>query len=174
MRHILLALPLLLAACGGQESGSNGSDGVDKQVEPVRQQGVPENLVDDQRNEAVPLEPPPAPGASATPARLSAFPPGFRGRWGLVAADCEAGRADNKGLMEVGATTLRFYESRGRVTGVDRLGPGRYAVSMAMTGEGQNWTARETFSLGGANALNRFAAADAGGALSYTRCPDQT
>ena len=63
----VLALPLLLAACGGQESGSNGSDGVDKQVEPVRQQGVPENLVDDQRNEAVPLEPPPAPPGAARP-----------------------------------------------------------------------------------------------------------
>ncbi|HEX8384172.1 MAG TPA: hypothetical protein VF592_12445 [Sphingomonas sp.] len=56
----LLLLPvLLLAACGGGSEGANTSD--EEAAPPALvQEGVPENLTDDTRNEAVPLEPPPA------------------------------------------------------------------------------------------------------------------
>ena len=95
MRPPIAALLLALAACGGGSEGANTAD-EESAGQPTVQQAVPENLTDDPRNEAIPLDPPPvsAPTAASTPASLSAFPASFRGRWGLVAADCTPGRAD--------------------------------------------------------------------------------
>ena len=39
------------------------------------------------------------------------IPAQYRGRWGMAAADCTSTRGDNKGLMTVGSTSIRFYES---------------------------------------------------------------
>lgn len=67
MRSDLLATALLLSACGGPstQTGEDPSAGEGELPPQVSvQQPVPENLVDDQRNEAVPLEPP---AARATP-----------------------------------------------------------------------------------------------------------
>ena len=48
----------------------------------------------------------PSPAASTIPAVI-------QGRWGLVAADCEPGRDDAKGLLTISANELDFYESVG-------------------------------------------------------------
>ncbi len=40
------------------------------------------------------------------------IPAQYRGRWGMVANDCQPGRDDAKGLIEVGDTTVKFYEAR--------------------------------------------------------------
>ncbi|WP_375401836.1 polysaccharide deacetylase family protein [uncultured Sphingomonas sp.] len=55
---LLLAPVLLLAACGGGSQGANTAAD-ETSAAPVVQQGVPENLTDDPRNEAIPLDAPP-------------------------------------------------------------------------------------------------------------------
>lgn len=67
-RFFAPALLLLLAACGGGSEGANTAD-EESAGQPTVQQAVPENLTDDPRNEAIPLDPPPrGPAPSATPA----------------------------------------------------------------------------------------------------------
>ena len=80
----------------------------------------------------------PAPAASST--RELQIPAALRGRWGLVAADCEPGRADAKGLMVVSGDKLEFYESVGTLgTASERL-PQSIRAGFAFTGEGMTWT----------------------------------
>lgn len=170
-RVLAPSLLLLLAACGGGSEGANTAD-EESAGQPTMQQGVPENLTDDPRNEAIPLDPPPpSPAPSATPASLSAFPATFQGRWGLVAADCQPGRADAKGLMEVGATTLRFYESRATATALTRPRPARVEARLAFTGEGQEWTRVNALTLINDNTLVREER-DPATSLRYARCPE--
>lgn len=113
----------------------------------------------------------PSPSSSASPGAdtAAAIPPRFRGRWGLVPADCDPRRDDNKGLMTVNARQLRFYESRAVPAKVDRAGPDALAVTLAFNGEGQTWTetARLTLRQNG-RVLVRTGAE--GGPLRYTRC----
>lgn len=109
----------------------------------------------------------PSPGTVA--ATATAIPPRFRGRWGLVPADCDPRRDDNKGLMTVAARQLRFYESRAVPAKVERTGPDALAVTLAFSGEGQTWaeTARLTLRQNG-RVLVRTGSE--GGPLRYTRC----
>ena len=59
LRRLAAASLLALAACEGGSAGGNTSD--DNTTAPALvQEGVPENLTDDPRNTAVPLDPPPA------------------------------------------------------------------------------------------------------------------
>jgi hypothetical protein len=174
MRPILPAL-LLLAACNqtSTETGQDPSSGEGGGgAQPTTLEAQPENLMDDPRNEAVPLEPPPPqPAPSASPAALTAFPTAMYGRWGLVPADCEPGRADAKGLMEVGPTTLRFYESRGTVQRLAQPRSDLIETTVAMTGEGQEWTAAQAFTLlRDASVLVREER-DPPASLRYRRCP---
>lgn len=187
MRHAApttLLAALLLAACG-QTSTQTGQDpsageGGDNATQPTVQQAQPENLMDDANNEAVPLDPPPpdpnaapktAPGAGTSPVALQAFPASFQGRWGLVVADCEPGRADAKGLMEVGARSVRFYESRGAPTKLAQPAPGRIEATFAMTGEGQEWTAVQALTLQGDGKVLVREERDPPAALRYAKCP---
>jgi hypothetical protein len=180
MRVLLTAALFLLAACG-QTSTQTGQDpsageGKDEAAQPTVQQGQPENLMDDGNNQAVPLDPPPpdpnaAPKAAASPAALQAFPASFQGRWGLVAADCEPGRADAKGLMEVGPKSLRFYESRGIPTRLAQAAPGRIEATLAMTGEGQEWTAAQALTLQADGKVLVREERDPPAALRYAKCP---
>lgn len=101
------------------------------------------------------------------------IPAGMQGRWGLTENDCDPARADNKGLMVVAVTTLRFYESRATLTGIDRARPDTLTAGFAFTGEGQTWTRRITFELQDAGML--LIRRDAGdgaypGALRYMNC----
>lgn len=180
MRALLLALLLPLAACGGPstETGQDPSADEGEGTQPLVQEGVPENLVDDPRNEAVPLDPPPPdpnrtpqPTASASPATLKAFPVAFQGRWGLVPNDCQRGRADAKGLMEVAPTTLRFYESRGTVRSLTQPRPDRIEATLAFTGEGMNWTATQALTLIRDGLVLVREERDPPSSLRYTKCP---
>ncbi|HVF37381.1 MAG TPA: hypothetical protein VNA29_05505 [Sphingomicrobium sp.] len=90
----------------------------------------------------------------------------YRGRWGLVAADCEPGRSDAKGLIVIDEGSVRFYES------VATLKEQRPAVAtsfsglFAFTGEGQSWEAVMTFTRT-ANALKRVGE---DGTFTYRLC----
>lgn len=116
---------------------------------------------------------PPANRARPAPAavRLSGLPPAFRGRWALVPADCEPGRADAKGLMVVEARRLSFYESRAVPLAVAASGPDRLTARLRYAGEGQEWTqdAVLTLSDGGRTLVRDEKGADTG-VLRYRRC----
>ena len=86
---------------------------------------------------------PPAASASAT----SELPASIRGRWGLTPMDCTSTRGDAKGLMIVGPSDLRFYESRALPTGDVQMGPTAAAGTFHFTGEGQSWTKYEALQL---------------------------
>jgi hypothetical protein len=170
---IAIPLALLLAACGGGQgsSGSNSSSGEDSSGGAVATSGAqsatnPENLMDDPNNASVPLEQPrPAP----TP--LSAIPQPYQGRWGLVAADCDPARADNKGLMTVAADKLGFYESRATPKQVRQVGGNQIQADLDYSGEGQTWSRVATLTLEeGGRVLVREEAGETP-LLRYQRCP---
>lgn len=94
------------------------------------------------------------------------IPAGYHGRWGMVSNDCQPGRADAKGLITIGDTTVRYYEA------VATLKEQRPAIAtsfsglFAFSGEGQNWEKVMTFTRTG-NALER---AEDSGTFTYRRC----
>ena len=100
------------------------------------------------------------------PATNAAIPAQYRGRWGMVAADCEPGRSDAKGLMSVDSTTLRFYESRAVLKEQRPAIATSFSGLFAFAGEGQNWEKVETLTRTG----DRLKRADKDGTYNYTRC----
>ena len=131
---------LLLGACGGSAPANNASSA---QAETDRSEPVADSAIDDRGNGVVALPP----AATPTPTVASTFPAPFRGRWGMVANDCDPARADAKGLMTVEADRLRFYESRGAPTRIEIASPFKLTAELAFTGEGQSWTKRTTMTL---------------------------
>ena len=102
-----------------------------------------------------------------------AIPPALRGRWGLVAADCEPGRDDAKGLMVVAADGLTFYESRARLGPVRAAAPDRIRATFAFSGEGEEWSSDVELRSweGGAKLIRQDRGPDSAGPLTYQRCP---
>lgn len=80
----------------------------------------------------------PTPPAETSPAATE-IPAAALGRWGLVAADCEPGRADAKGLMTVEPTRLRFYESVGTLAKINEASAASLRADFSFTGEGMTW-----------------------------------
>ena len=120
-----------------------------------------------------------APSAEAVPKPAAttlagSIPAGLRGRWGLVPADCTSTHGDAKGLMEVGATTLTFYESRAKLGQVRESSAERIRAEYSFNGEGQEWTQDVELRSweGGAKLIREDRGPDAlPGPLTYTRCP---
>jgi len=83
--------------------------------------------------------PVPTETASATPA-AKAIPMALRGRWGLVPLDCTSTMGDAKGLVEIGADSMKFYESRAKLTTVKSAAADSIRANYAFAGEGQEWT----------------------------------
>jgi hypothetical protein len=67
------------------------------------------------------------------------IPAAIRGRWGLVPADCTSKLGDAKGLLEISATKLTFYESRGLLKSIKDRKPDRLRATFSFEGEGQSW-----------------------------------
>ena len=137
MKHAFLAAPamLALAACsGGSESAETDT--------------MPEAGEETRAGEASPT-----PGTEITPE--GEIPVALRGRWGMVAADCDPAEMANKGLMEVSPTTLKFYESLGTLDEAGDTGPMRIRATYDFEGEGMQWQ-REILLEGeaGGNALS--------------------
>ncbi|MGR3248481.1 MAG: hypothetical protein ACU0DJ_03700 [Paracoccus sp. (in: a-proteobacteria)] len=76
-------------------------------------------------------------------ADTNTVPEALIGRWGITAADCSGGAAA-KGLMEVSAIGLAFYESRARIRDVRERSETRIVADADYVGEGQSWTRRLT------------------------------
>ena len=94
------------------------------------------------------------------------IPGQYRGRWGMVAADCEPGRSDAKGLITIGEKTIRFYESTATLKEQRPAIATSFAGLFAFTGEGQSWQKVMTFTRTG-DTLKR---AEEEGTFTYKRC----
>ncbi len=59
-----------------------------------------------------------ADGNSVETSGALAIPAAFHGRWGMVPADCTSTKGDAKGLIIVDGTSIKFFESVGKLTKV--------------------------------------------------------
>ena len=75
------------------------------------------------------------------------LPAAMRGRWGLTPMDCTSTRGDAKGLMVVGASDLKFYESRAVPTGDVQVDERSASGTFHFTGEGQSWSKYEALQI---------------------------
>jgi hypothetical protein len=108
-------------------------------------------------------------GNSAETAPL-AIPAAFRGRWGMVPEDCTSTRGDAKGLIQIDAGGMKFFESKGTLTKVTLDAPENFTGTFAFTGEGQSWTSSQNLKLtGSSNTLVR-SQADVAQSFTYKRC----
>lgn len=106
-------------------------------------------------------------GSSATePSTRDSIPLPYRGRWGLVAADCTSTRGDAKGLIVINEGTIRFYESLATLKEQRPAIATSFSGLFDFTGEGQTWTKVMTLTRTGTS-LKR---ADSDGNFTYTRC----
>ena len=97
---------------------------------------------------------------------LAFIPAQYRGRWGMVPADCTSTRGDAKGLIDVGDTAIKFYEARATLKEQRPAIATSFSGLFGFTGEGQTWEKVMTFTRTG-DTLKR---ADKDGNYSYTRC----
>lgn len=110
--------------------------------------------------------------APATPAATS-IPLAVQGRWGLVPADCTSTNGDNKGLVTIDATSLKFYESRAVLGAIKHADDHGIAATFAFTGEGQAWTLYVDLAVedGGKTLIRKETGKDAvPEPLKYARC----
>lgn len=105
------------------------------------------------------------PSPPGTP-EASLIPDQYRGRWGMVAADCDQSRSDAKGAITIGERTIIFYEARATLKEQRPAIATSFSGLFAFTGEGQNWEKVMTFTRTG-NSLKR---AEEEGNFTYQRC----
>ena len=120
-----------------------------------------------------------APAAGLSPSEASAdqaeksIPAALRGRWGLVPADCTTKRGDDKGLITIGATTIKFYESVAKLGKVAQRSATTLRASYAFSGEGMDWSRDMVLALqpGGKVLIKQEFGADAPPEpYKYTQC----
>lgn len=130
-RLAILLMPLAALAGCSSELETAPSDGAEAAA-------LPDPIAP---SDAMPAEEPTVAGSDLVHESLaSAIPDALRGRWGLVPADCEAGRADNKGLMTVAEGTIRFYESVATLGSVQEQSATRLRAAFTYEGEGMEWS----------------------------------
>ena len=105
-------------------------------------------------------------------AAKATIPAQYRGRWGMVAADCTSTRGDAKGLIAVDDKTIKFYEARATLREQRPAIATSFSGLFGFTGEGQTWERVETLTVTGDRMERRSTTpqGDAGDALTYTRC----
>ena len=79
-------------------------------------------------------------GSASPEVPPTTIPVAAQGRWGLVQKDCISKLGDNKGLITISSTNIRFYESTGRLGAVAERSDTRIRAAFAFTGEGMEWT----------------------------------
>ncbi len=105
-----------------------------------------------------------APAPGSLPANV--IPAQYRGRWGMVAADCTSTRGDAKGLINIADRTILFYEATATLKEQRPAIATSFSGLYGFTGEGQNWQKTVTLTRTG-DTLER---ADDEGSYTYTRC----
>lgn len=124
--------------------------------------------------------PPPVTGIDSVPASgpntanpAAAFPTAMQGRWGLVPADCTSQKGDNKGLITIDATSIRFYESIAKIGAVKQVSDTDLSASLAYDGEGMQWQHDAKLQVKpetGQLVMEEFGADAVPGPRTYTRC----
>ena len=84
----------------------------------------------------------------------------------MVPADCTSTRGDAKGLITVGDTSIRFYESTATLKERRPAVAISFSGLFAFTGEGQRWEKVMTFTRTG-DTLKR---AEDDGSYTYRKC----
>ena len=171
MKAFLAAVPiafvLAVTACGGSEAVDDDAENAEGLDQVVAQANATAEAIHNQAdttppapvtNQEEPAMVPPTPGAI--------IPAQYHGRWGLVPADCTSTRGDNKGLITVGDTRIRFYESTATLTRQRPAKANSFAGEFVFTGEGQRWQKVMTMTRSG-DTLER---ADQEGSFTYKRC----
>ncbi len=153
-------LALALAAC--QQPADDSNIAIDN--------GVNAAEAAEAEVETLPPSETSGPPASGNKAELSpmasVIPAQYRGRWGMVPADCTSTRGDAKGLITIGDKTIRFYESTATLKQQRPAIATSFSGAYGFTGEGQTWEKIVTLTRTG-DTLKR---ADDEGNYSYTRC----
>ena len=111
---------------------------------------------------------------TTTPSPIpTAIPAAIQGRWGMVAADCEPGRSDAKGLLTISGTELEFYESVGTLDAIEEASATRIRASFDFVGEGMEWERDVTLAVenGGETLIRREEGEGASpDAFRYSKC----
>ena len=171
MRAILGAIPLAfiltVASCGGSDAVDGDANNTDGLATVVAEANATANAVHNEAGET-PLAPGSNGAATSPPSPTPGgiIPAQYQGRWGMVAADCTSTRGDNKGLITVGDTSIKFYESTATLEEQRPAIATSFSGKFAFRGEGQSWEKVMTFTRTG-NALER---ADPEGRFNYKRC----
>jgi hypothetical protein len=105
------------------------------------------------------------PSPPGTP-EASMIPGQYRGRWGMVAADCDRNRSDAKGAITIGEKTISFYEARATLKERRPAIATSFSGLFDFTGEGMSWQKVMTFTRTG-DTLKR---AEKDGTFTYQRC----
>ncbi len=165
---------LALAACqqAGDDSniaidnGINAAEAAEADVEALPASEAPSDdlAAAPPTNNAAPLNEADDGGSELPPTTL--IPAQYRGRWGMVAADCTSTRGDAKGLMTVGETSIRFYESTAALQERRPAIATSFSGVFSFSGEGQTWERVMTLTRTG-DSLKRD---QADGNFTYTRC----
>ena len=167
LASIPLAFVLAAAACGKSDPVNENADNTAGLEVAVAQANATANAVRNQADET-----PPAPGTNQSaptppdPVPGGIIPAQYQGRWGLVPGDCISTRGDAKGLMTIGDTSIRFYESTATLTAQRPAIATSFAGLFAFRGEGQAWEKVMTFTRTG-DSLKR---AEPEGNFTYKRC----
>ena len=171
MRPVLAAVPLVFllsaVACGKNEPVDDDAENAAGLDQVVAQANATAEAVHERADET-----PPAPGTNQSEPVLAQPTPGdiipaqYQGRWGMVPADCTSTHGDAKGLMTIGDTSIKFYESTATLTERRPAIATSFSGLFAFRGEGQAWEKVMTFTRTG-NSLKR---ADKDGDFTYRRC----
>lgn len=171
MKIVLATIPLAFllgtVACSGDEPVVHDAENAANLEAVVAEANATAEAVQQQTDPT-----PPAPGTNQTAPVLAGPTPGdviperYQGRWGMVPADCTSMRGDTKGLMTIGDTRIRFYESTATLTQRRPSTTTSFSGEFAFRGEGQAWEKVMTFTRNG-DTLQR---AEAGGRFTYRRC----
>ena len=114
-----------------------------------------------------------SPTASAPAEGGSIIPVAAQGRWGLVPNDCTSKLGANKGLITISSTSIRFYESTGKLGAITERSDTSIRAAFAFTGEGMEWNRDMILDVkdAGKSLIRREYGQDAApGPLQYTRC----
>jgi hypothetical protein len=164
---IPLAFVLSAAACGKSEPVAEEAENAANLEVVVAEANAAAEAVHEQADET-----PPAPGTNQTepiapsPTPGDIIPAHYQGRWGMVPADCTTTRGDAKGLITIGDTRIKFYESTATLTERRPAIATSFSGLFAFRGEGQSWEKVMTFTRTG-DTLKR---ADQDGSFTYRKC----
>lgn len=164
-------------AAGGQVTPSRGGDPVARGAERATAETLPANAVlassgaEPEMTGANAVAPPASAvqannSVTAVAAPAPTIPAEYRGRWGLVPADCTSTRGDAKGLITVSDRTVRFYEATATVKEQLPSSAGGFTAAFSHTGEGQSWETVTSFARQG-DTLTRTEGQQG---FTYTRC----